>query len=270
MRSLLIVTSLSSLFLMTSCGSHESNTAAQIQSVKAPQAIFVTDEDMAKWEAKAAEMGTVTLTKPAELDPMTYKKHIEFFKRGIMPPSMKGVPVVPRVLTEDEGRRLFFEGYVPMVETANTPSPSSSEFEHAIQEGRVVEPPCATTTSQVLEHVAAKAGFDWIATVFANPNNYWPTHNIEVQLQQLGWNYYLKSEYVAPPASVGAWDRYTFDKIPGHTGHIFTIFKDGGLNGPDLVGDNTRRSGELHGHPYRAEGKTVGFWLPPGVYPHKR
>jgi hypothetical protein len=96
-----------------------------------------------------------------------------------------------------------------------------------------------------------------------------PTHNNEYQLYLLGWNYFLRSEYIAPPASVGIWDRYTFYGLPGHSGHVDIIFKDGGANGPDLVGDNTRREDEKHGHPYRMLGSTQGFWLPPGVYPVK-
>jgi hypothetical protein len=224
---------------------------------------------LSPWLDKAEELG-ISLEKPRDHDPLTYKKHITFFAKDITPPSMTGVPRPARAMTEEEGRKYYFEGMLPMVEQANTPSPDKSEFEAAINEGRIVEPPCATTNSQVLERTHIKAGFHEIAKVFANPKHYYPTHNNEFQLQLLGWNYYLKSEFVAPPGAVGAWDRYTFDKIPGHTGHIYILFKDGGIGGTDLVGDNTRRAGEPHGHPYRMPGKTVGFWLPPGVYPAKR
>jgi hypothetical protein len=221
------------------------------------------------WIQKAKQLG-ISLEMPDDHDALTYKKHIVFFNKGITPKSMTGVPRPARPMTEEEGRKYYFEGMLPMVEQANTPSPSTSEFEAAIREGRIVEPPCATTNSQVLERTHIKAGFTEVATVFANPKHYYPTHNNEFQIQLLGWNYYLKSEYVAPPGAVGAWDRYTFDSIPGHTGHIFIVFKDGGIGGVDLVGDNTRRSDEPHGHPYRMPGKMVGFWLPPGVYPAKR
>jgi hypothetical protein len=273
MNKILLSASLASLIFTSGCGMPEpqdKHYETQVYSFSATSKPAASPEDLARWQAKVETMGIITLTKPAGHDPLSHKKHIEYFKKGIFPPSMKGLPVPPRQMTEDEGRQLYFEGFLPLVETANTPSPSTSEFEHAIREGLVVEPPCATTTSQVLEHAAAKGGFDWVAFVFANPKNYYPTHNNEVQLQLLGWYYYLKSEFIAPPASVGAWDRYTFDSIPGHAGHIFTMFKDGGPDGPDMVGDNTRRSTDQHGHPYRMPGKTQGFWLPPGVYPIKR
>lgn len=273
MNNIIFSASMASILLTIGCGMPEEQDkqpSSTVYSFSGDLKKAVSAEDLARWQAKADAMGIITLTKPSDLDPLSYKKNIEFFKRDIFPPSMKGVPLPPRQMTEDEGRQLYFEGYLPLVETANTPSPSTSDFERAIRDGLVVEPPCSTTTSQVLEHAAIKGGFDWVAYVFANPHHYYPTHNNEVQLQLLGWNYYLKSTYIAPPASVGAWDRYTFDKIPGHTGHIFTMFKDGGPDGPDMVGDNTRRSTDQHGHPYRMPGKTQGFWLPPGVYPIKR
>lgn len=226
--------------------------------------------EMERYERTAERIGLVKLEKPADHDPQTYYNHISYFRQAKLPDSMRGVPSVPRALTEEEGRRFYFDGLLPLVETANTPSPATSEFEAAIKEGRVVEPPCATTNSQVLERAALKAGLPWVAEIFANPRHYYPTHNNEIQLQRLGWSYYLKEEHVSPPASVGAWSRYTFVGVPGHTGHIFVIFKDMGMNARDLVGDNTRRSDEPHGHPYRPEGKTVGFWLPPGVYPMRR
>jgi hypothetical protein len=139
-----------------------------------------------------------------------------------------------------------------------------------VKEGLVVDPPCATVNSQVLEFAARKAGLNWVADLFENPRQYGPTHNNEIQLRTLGWNYFLKTEYVAPPGAVGVWDRYNFYGFPGHAGHIFIIFQDGGVGNGDLVGDNTRRSGDLHGHQYRMPGKTVGFWLPPGIYPKRR
>jgi hypothetical protein len=206
------------------------------------------------------------IIKPANFDPLTYKKHITFFQRGIVPPSTIDIPKVEAPLTEAQGRDWYFNGILPMVKEANIPNPDASEFESAIDKGRVVNPPCATSNSQVLAWSARKAGLDGVAEIFDNPHDYYPTHNNEFQIQALGWNYFLMSEYVAPRGAVGAWDRYTFDKIPGHTGHIFIVFKDT----PFLVGDNTRRKDDLHGHPYRMPGSPVGFWLPPGVYPTKR
>jgi len=210
-----------------------------------------------------------TTEVPQNFDPNTYKKEIEYFKRGTVPPSMAKVPKAARRMTEREGREFYFESMVRLVRNANNPSPSHSEFGRAIDEGRVVNPPCATTNSQVMKRAFINAGMVEFAKLFDNPHNYYPTHNNEYQLKLLGWNYFLKSEYIAPLGSVGMWDRYTFDKIPGHSGHIFIMFKDGN-GGPDLVGDNTCKSGEDHGHPYRMPGETHGFWLPPGVYPERR
>lgn len=232
--------------------------------------IGTSQEDMTRYRTIAQRLGLVLLDKPTDHNPQTYLQNIEYFRRSPLPDSINRAPEVPRAMSDAEGRRFFFDGLLPLVETANTPSPSTSEFEAAIREGRVVEPPCATTNSQVLEHAARKAALPWVEAIFADPNDYWPTHNVEIQLKHLGWFYYLKPEHVAPPASIGAWSRYTFYGIPGHTGHIFVIFRDMGLHQKDLVGDNTRRSNEPHGHPYRPEGQTVGFWLPPGVYPTRR
>jgi hypothetical protein len=213
--------------------------------------------------------GLAITKKPVGFDPNTHMKEIEYFKRGIFPPSMMKVPKATRKMTEDEGRFFYFRSMVPLVRNANNPSPGHSEFERAINEGRVVNPPCATTNSQVMKRAFLNANMEDFAHLFANPHDYYPTHNNEYQLMLLGWKYFLRSEYIAPLGSVGMWSRYTFDRIPGHSGHVFIMFKDGGT-GPDLVGDNTRRSGEDHGHPYRMSGSTHGFWLPPGVYPLKR
>jgi hypothetical protein len=219
----------------------------------------------ADWSDAAQRVG-VTLSAPKNFDPLTHRKSITYFVRNIMPPSMETVPKAEQPLTAEEGQRFYFEGMLPLVETANKPSPSTSEFQHAINEGLVVEPPCATTNSQVMEHAFRKAKMDNPANLFADPNDYWPTHNNEVQMALLGFHYFLLSEYVAPKGAVGMWDRYTFDGIPGHSGHIFIIFQDT----PLLVGDNTRRESDPHGHPYRAKGEAVGFWLPQGVFPRRR
>jgi hypothetical protein len=253
------------------CGSQEfpspSNSANAISSLS-PEA--TPNPKLTAWKKKADSLGIITLSKPEGSDPLTHKKNIAYLGKNITPESMNSVPKAPRKMTEDEGRAFYFDGLLRLVETANTPSPDSSEFEKAIDAGRIVEPPCATTNSQVMKAAAIKAKQQWVATLFENPHNYYPTHNNEYQLYLMGWNYYLKAEYIAPPASIGMWDRYVFTGLPGHSGHVYVIFKDGGLKGPDLIGDNTRQKDELHGHPYRMPGSTQGFWLPPGVYPNKR
>ena len=195
---------------------------------------------------------------------------MEFFRSETPPKSVGDFPHAQRKMTAEEGRKLFFEGILPLVNAANDPSPTTSEFGRAIAEGMIVGPACATTNSQVMEYSARKAGFNWIAELFNDPWGYLPTHNNEYQFMLLGWHYYLMDEYISPPGSMGAWTRYTFYGIPDHTGHIYVTFQDLGPDTSPLIGDNTRLSDELHGHLYRPAGRPVGFWLPPGVYPKKR
>jgi hypothetical protein len=212
---------------------------------------------------------SVTLEPPEGFEPDTHLT-MEFFRWETPPKSVGDFPHAPREMTEEEGRALFFKGILPLVNEANTPSPTESEFGLAIAEGMIVGPACATTNSQVLEYAARKADLDWIAEIFENPWGYLPTHNNEYQFMLLGWHYYLMDDYISPAGSMGAWTRYTFYGTPDHTGHIYVTFKDMGANTSPLVGDNTRLSNELHGHLYRPAGRPVGFWLPPGVYPKKR
>lgn len=211
----------------------------------------------------------VSTLPPEDFDPNTHLT-IEFLNWTTPPKSTGDFPHAPRKMSDEEGRKLFFDGLRPMVAQANSPSPSTSEFGRAINEGQIVDAACATTNSQVLEYAARKSGLDWIVPLFDNPKGYYPTHNNEFQFTLLGWHYYLIEDYVAPAASVGAWSRYTFYGIPDHTGHIYITFEDRGPFNSPLVGDNTRRSGEPHGHLYRPSGRPVGFWLPPGVYPKRR
>ena len=211
----------------------------------------------------------ITLTPPEDFEPDTHLT-MRFMHPSDTPESIDDFPHAPREMTAEEGRTLFFDGILPLVNSANNPSPSSSEFEKAVRDGAIVGPACATTNSQVMELSAKKAGLDWIEPLFADPWGYLPTHNNEYQFMLLGWHYYLIDEYVAPRGSVGAWTRYTFYGVPDHTGHIYVTFEDRGPGDSPLVGDNTRRSDEQHGHLHRPAGRPVGFWLPPGVYPKKR
>lgn len=212
----------------------------------------------------------IVLIKPADLNEEKYKT-ISYFNNKL-PKSIDTIPKINTKLTEEEGRKLYFRGILILTQQANQPTSAKSLFGQAIKDGDIYSAPCASTTSQVLEYSARNAGLIEIEKLFAKPSNYAPTHNVEIAMQKLGFYYYDKKEYVAPPASIGVWSRYTWNGVKGHAGHIFTIFKDMGVgsNIKDLVGDNTRRSSEYHGHPYRMDGQTVGFWLPPGIYPLKR
>lgn len=225
--------------------------------------------DLIRWKKQAQKMGGVTLTPPDNFEPDTHMT-LEFMRWENPPASVRDFPHASRELTQNEGRKLFFDGLLPMVLSANNPSPTKSEFGQAIKEGLIVGPACATTNSQVLEYAARKSGLTWLTPLFDNPWGYLPTHNNEYQLMLLGWHYFLMDDYISPMGSVGAWTRYTFYGIPDHTGHIYITFEDRGPDTSPLVGDNTRLANEPHGHLYRPAGRPVGFWLPPGVYPKPR
>ena len=221
------------------------------------------------WDRTVELTDKVTLVPPSGFNPNTHLS-IDFFRWNTPPKSTGDFTHSPRQMTDEEGRALFFNGLLPLVLEANRPDPTSSEFGRAISEGMIVGPACATTNSQVLEYAAKKAGLDWIIPLFSDPWSYLPTHNNEYQFMLLGWHYYLMDDYISPAGSIGAWTRYTFYGIPDHTGHIYITFEDRGPDSSPLVGDNTRRNDELHGHPYRPAGRPVGFWMPPGVYPVRR
>ena len=259
--------------LLTACGDDDSSRNNKETPSKPDPAVNLATElekkETDRWNEMAEELGNVTLEPPADFDPNTHLT-MEFFRWKTPPKSVGDFPHAERKMTEEEGRRLFFDGLLPLIFNANKPDPINSEFGIAISEGMIVGPACATTNSQVLEYASRKAGLEWLAPLFDDPWGYLPTHNNEYQFMLLGWHYFLMDEYVSPTGSVGAWTRYTFYGIPDHTGHIYMTFEDLGPDTSPLVGDNTRQSHEPHGHLYRPKGRPVGFWLPPGVYPVNR
>lgn len=212
-----------------------------------------------------------TLDKPDGYDLEQSISTIEFFKHSL-PPSVK--QLASQKLTTAQSKQYFLQGIRRICITANQPSSKTSDFEKAIKEGRVVDPPCATCNSQVMKYAAKLADLPEVATFWSDPNDFWPTHNNEALMRSMGFNYFLYDEFIAPVGAVGVWTRYKFYGIPGHAGHIFMIFQDGGENAANvLVGDNTRKSNERHGHFYRPSqggGSCVGFWLPNGIYPFRR
>lgn len=254
---------------MASCGSPSEEPQKPSPPVSDPTPYNIIDLSKAadSWEDKVKNVDFVSLTPPENFD---RNKHLtlEYMRWETPPKSTGDFPHASRKMTIEEGRKLFFDGILPLVNSANTPSPSSSEFGAAINQGQIVKAACATTNSQVLEFAARKAGLNWMVPLFEDPWGYLPTHNNEYQFMLLGWHYYLMDDYVSPAGSVGAWTRYTFYGIPDHTGHIYITFEDLGADTSPLVGDNTRLSSEPHGHLYRPSGRPVGFWLPPGVYPN--
>jgi hypothetical protein len=167
-------------------------------------------------------------------------------------------------LTEAEGKK-FYEVFLEFTK-------NEAMFKAAIKDGYDSVPwarsaPCATTTSAVLEHSMRKAGFKEISDMFGKHDKFGPTHNVEIALYRLGWNYWPKSNWKSQVSIGLLGGRFVFHVTPKHSGHIYTIFSEIDEK-YDLIGDNGG-----YNHKYRAPGwesGTEGFWLPPGVKPERR
>lgn len=170
---------------------------------------------------------------------------------------------VTQTMTEAEGRQFYFTGLLPQAQ-------NKSEFTKAVKEGEVPRygwAQCAVTTSSVLEHAAIKSGVTKLAPIFSRERREHSsdplscTDEVEVELRRLGWFYYFKDKWKAPPGAIGLEKgRYNKCGTPDHSGHIYTILEDRGAAANDFIADNGG-----YGHVYKAA--TGGFWLPPGVYP---
>lgn len=206
------------------------------------------------YQSKADSLG-VFLIAPTKIDTSACES-IWFLKTG-------SDKLNPNPLKIVEAQKLYFEGMYPQAK-------SKKLFNEALS--RCVIPswaasaPCAVTTSQILEEAAIKAGNKRVETIFKDETKYGPTHNVEIQMRNLGWHYYLKTKYVAPCGAIGMWSRYTWNGWPQHSGHIYTIVIDKGPDGrQDTIADNAG-----WGHLYTPSGICEGFWLPQGVYPKLR
>jgi hypothetical protein len=182
-------------------------------------------------------------------------------------------------ISDEEGRQLYFEGLLPMLE-------SKEAFSEATKEARVLaedypyirNAPCAWTVTSGMRWAATKATVLEVRHALPLMKGKQPTHTCtgedEHTLKRLGFHYFSKNTYIAPKGSVGLLnDRSPATcNIPSNlkSGHIYFIMKDGGPRGyKDNISDNLGRFNIIYKGP-GADAGTHGFWLPPGVYPTKR
>jgi hypothetical protein len=205
------------------------------------------------YEAMAAEIGV-------KLDPLGI--FLEGYKQLGHTKSVE----VDKAMSEEEGRKLFFDGIYPQAK-------SKTDFLSAVALGvipRYGNAQCAVTTSSVIEHAALRVRFQNVAAIFNKARREAPgdllscTDEVETELRKLGWNYFYKKDYVVPTSAIALMGgRYSFCGVKNHSGHIYTVLEDRGVGVGDLIADNGGYS-HVYGN------QTEGFWLPPGVYPTAR
>ncbi|MEY3554193.1 MAG: hypothetical protein GPJ02_01215 [Microcystis aeruginosa G13-12] len=201
-------------------------------------------------------------------------------------------------LSEEEGCRLFEQGILPILQSADTFMTAAAEGKHELNlhPGRtdIKEASCAYSVSCVMKYLAEKLGLATVKALFKDP---FSTENIrvtgvETKLRRLGFLYFLKKDYLAPRGAIGARaPRWKSQVTENESGHIYFITKDGakrtqfpnpgqenepaetGINGPkwqikDLHAENL----DFFDHVFMQweNGYTEGFWLPPGIYPLNR
>ena len=201
-------------------------------------------------------------------------------------------------LSDAEGCRLFEQGILPILQSADTFMTAAAEGKHELNlhPGRtdIKEASCAYSVSCVMKYIAKKLGFDKVKNLFNNTfeDDCVQVTGVEKKLRRLGFLYFLKKDYLAPRGAIGARaPRWKYQGTENGSGHIYYITKDGakrtqfpnpgqenepaetGINGPkwqikDLHAENLH----FFDHVYmqEKEGYTEGFWLPPGIYPLKR
>jgi hypothetical protein len=208
------------------------------------------------YDELAAQYGVLLVT-PANLD-ITYAETIWFLQTG-------SAKLNPAPLTEAEGRDLYFLGLIP--QASSRAAFKAAAMHHGAFPSWARSAPCAYSSSEVLESAGEKAGLDSVVDHFEHHDDQAVTHAVEIQLRNLGWTYYRKTDYLAPRGAIGMWSRYTFSGWKQHSGHVYTILVD---NGPDGRADRIADNEGNYDHVYTPSGKCVGFWLPPGVYPRRR
>ncbi|WP_013321300.1 hypothetical protein [Gloeothece verrucosa] len=201
-------------------------------------------------------------------------------------------------LLEHDGRKLFEQGILPILQSSNTFKQATDEGEqklaklvaHNQDQYGIHKAPCAYSVSCVMKYIAQKLGFTQIMNLFENPSNLncVQVTGVEIMLRRLGFNYFLKKDYLAPRGAIGARaPRNSNDE----SGHIYFITKDGakrtqfpnpgqgndppetGTNGPDwMIKDLHAENLHFFDHVYIQwqNGYTDGFWLPTGIYPLQR
>lgn len=267
------------------------------------QGIDPTSNDGLTDEQLAEKYGVV-FTRPAYLDPAPsagYRDPANAEYRAyqdLLPWFVKDVPDTTRrnpaerqnkldrsavPLTEAQGRDLYFRGIIPRLKTGATFSVAARHS--ATRAGALglladsrahdywPSAPCAVSASHFLEYVLGERGLVEPAERFSDHNGrHSVTHWNEIEVKNLGWNYFAKSKYVAPRGAMGMWSRYYHKptKYAEHSGHTYWILRDdGSTNGKN---DLTAYNGSIYGVAYRPSGggSCEGFWLPPGVYPRPR
>lgn len=201
-------------------------------------------------------------------------------------------------ITDDEGVLLFEQGILKIVcDEASFLEVMDLAKKHlgdcASTDEFISNNPCAYTVSYILYYVADKLGLYSVRSLFGglcNLENV-KTNFVEKKLRRLGFNYFMKENYLAPRGSIGTtWPRNNEHKC----GHIFFVTKDGQnrIEFPNSrnLWDHNRGKIEVvnetkwkirdlgaenlnyFDYIYRPEKciYTEGFWLPPGVYPLER
>ena len=204
---------------------------------------------------------------------------------------------VDRELSEEDGRKLFEVGILPILQSADTFMTATAEGERELNlhPGRtdIKEASCAYSVSCVMKYIAKKLGFDKVKSLFNSTFEVdcVQVTGVEKKLRCLGFIYYLKEHYLAPRGAIGARaPRWEYQGTKNGSGHIYFITKDGAKRTqfPNLGQENERaergKDGpkwqikDLHAenlhffdHVYRQweYDYTEGFWLPLGVYPLK-
>lgn len=219
-----------------------------------------TSTPPAEMEEKAKALG-VNLQRPADVDTNGAEK-MWFLKTGAR-------TLKPHPMTEEQGQRLYFDGMLPIASSKEAFKAVSPTYKDTPDWAKGA--PCSYSAAMRMEAAYRKAGQPQLADHFKNTDNFGPTHNLEIEMRNMGFNYYPKKDYVAPKGAIGCWSRYTFPPQnptwEQHTGHVYTILEDKGPDGKkDMIADNNGAYNHVYGNP----GKCEGFWLPPGVYPQRR
>ena len=203
-----------------------------------------------------------------------------------------------RKLSEEDGRKLFEAGILPILQSATTFKRANAEGEQELnQRGNyksIHEAPCAYSVSCVMKHIAKKLGFEKVKNLFNNTfeDDCVQVTGVEKKLRRLDFLYFFKKDYLAPRGAIGARaPRWNYQGTKNGSGHIYFITKDGakrtqfpnpgqenespekGKDGAEWqIKDLHAENLDFFDHVYNQneEGYTEGFWLPPGIYPLKR
>lgn len=203
-------------------------------------------------------------------------------------------------LTEFEGRCLFEDGILKAIENKDSflRIMSSAAAELVLRSDESITTfiskfPCAYTVSYLLWVVGRKLNLASVELLFKNifAQGNVIGHYLELNLRNLGFNYFFKQQYFAPKGSIGF--MFPRNKL-GHSGHTFFVTLDGQYRTqfpnpnnlwnydqgnveriPDekyQIRDLAAENLHFFDHIYmqHKELYTDGFWLPPGVYPLER